>query len=147
MNGRAWAIVVFLVAGNVFQQLTIYYYRSLFARYDGAVEQYHEQILKANQQLKETSDLLKACHCKILPSEAKDSASSIIHVPPNGQCPAGDTRRKDFFDEKDGKHQDACENPKGDGSIDMFMPGEGMHITIEIPAPGREKPKGKDGKS
>jgi hypothetical protein len=102
-----------------------------------------QQTLKDQQQaVMELDEALKACHCAPVPKQ--EPASSIIHVPSNGKCPAGDMRRKAFFTEKDGSKQDACENPKGDGSIDVVMPGESFHMQYEFKLP---ETKGTDSKS
>jgi hypothetical protein len=73
----------------------------------------------------------------------KSTDSSIFHVPANGQCPAGTTRMRDTFTERDGSHKDACYNPKGeDGSIDVLNPGESVGITIQMlppPPPGKDR--------
>lgn len=68
--------------------------------------------------------------------------SSIIHAPASGVCPQGFQLHKGFFSESDGSTRSACvSNIRGDGSTDCLMPGEGMHITVEIPTaePDRDK--------
>jgi hypothetical protein len=65
--------------------------------------------------------------------------SSVIHAPANEACPQGFTLAREFFVERDGSKRAACiSKTRGDGSIDCLMPGEGVHVTIEIESAGKE---------
>jgi hypothetical protein len=69
--------------------------------------------------------------------------NSVFHKPKGAACPAGTESLKGYFTEKDGSTADACQNPRGDGSIDYINPGEGFTIQIPVVLHEPEKPRSK----
>jgi hypothetical protein len=125
--------VVMMVVANFFSHRTIIEYRQIVTNQNESLEKANQTMLAQNDALQDVDAALKACHCAPLPNH-KSGSSSIIHVPPNGKCPDGDTRLKAVFIEPDGSKLDACKNPNGDGSVDVLMPGEGveMHYDLDL---------------
>jgi hypothetical protein len=156
------APVVCLCASLILQQSTIYNLRQSlngavkrFGEYDAVLNQ-ADGILKtlagtpcaAKPEVQKQWDDLLGSRKPQSPDPSGHSMwdhakDSITHMPPNGQCPAGTTRMRDTFTERDGSHKDACYNPKGeDGSIDVLNPGESVGITIQMlppPPPGKDR--------
>lgn len=136
-------VIVSVVASQVTAQLSIRKARQTITEQFALLKDQDAWLKNAARSLEQAGALLNACHCA-LPTAAPDtSASSIIHMPPSGKCPDGDSFYENgVFTEKDGSKQRACWNPKGDGSIDVLHPDEEFRGGFQIEMPG----KGRKGK-
>ena len=71
-----------------------------------------------------------------------DTTSGIIHRPATG-CPPGSKEVANMF-ERNGVQSPACIWPDREPVFDYLMPGESMHMTLELPGrPPIPKEKGK----